>query len=127
MSEMAQTADRVIVIGRGRLLADAPIGELLAGAAATVRVRTSDPTQLADLLTSIGATVDRRAPDGALQVTGTTAADVGQLARDRGLGLAELATEHTTLEQRYLELTGQSVDFHAHPEPGSTSRSEPSS
>jgi ABC-2 type transport system ATP-binding protein len=111
MSEMAITADRLIVIGRGRLIADTTVEELLAGSGSLVRVRAAEAEQLATLLERSGAAVSRQG-DGALHVTGTTANTVGDLARAHGLSLQELSTQRATLEQRYLELTGESVDFH---------------
>jgi ABC-2 type transport system ATP-binding protein len=113
MSEMALTADRLIVIGRGRLISDTTLGELLDGApGGYVRVRTPDGEQLAVLLSDAGAAV---LPDdnGALRVSGISAEAVGELARTGGVTLQELSTHHATLEQRYMELTRDAVEYQA--------------
>src|SRR5512142_1869844 len=91
MSEMALTADHLIVIGRGRLIADSGIDEFLRAATrATVRVRSTDQAALAARLRGSGADVVP-APDGALIVTGRSTDEVGTLARAAGLTLLELA------------------------------------
>lgn len=113
MSEMALTADRLIIIGRGRLIAQTSVSELLRGGAGRyVRVRSPQATGLADLLEVNGAGVTRQAPD-TLRVTGTTCEAVGALATEHGWTVQELSEHQATLEQRYLELTGDAVDFHA--------------
>jgi len=111
MSEMALTADRLVVVGRGRLIAETAVADLLAtGSGNYIRVRTPEPGELGALLTARGATVARES-DGALRVTGTTADVVGELARVRGLGLLELSAQQMSLEQRYLELTRDAVEY----------------
>ena len=113
MSEMAITADRLIIIGRGRLIADGTVEELLQGGTGSfVQARSTEVDRLAELLTARGATVTRQ-PDGTLRVTGVSADIVGELARANGLSLQELSTQQASLEQRYMELTGESVDFRA--------------
>jgi ABC-2 type transport system ATP-binding protein len=113
MSEMAQTADRLIIIGRGRLIAQTTMGDLLAsGPGSFVRVRSPEATALAELLTAQGATVARRSGD-TLTVTGTTAEAVGEAARTRGFTLAELSAQQASLEDRYMELTRDSADYQA--------------
>ncbi|MGI8880556.1 MAG: ABC transporter ATP-binding protein [Jatrophihabitans sp.] len=113
MGEMAITADRLIIIGRGQLIAEGTVQELLHGGAGSfVRVRSSEVGRLAGLLPARGATVACE-PDGTLRVTGVTAEVVGELARANGLSLQELSTQQASLEQRYMELTGESVDFRA--------------
>jgi ABC-2 type transport system ATP-binding protein len=112
MSEMALTADRVLIIGRGRLITESTMQELLdSGRGAAVRVRSSDNDVLASLLSAREAEVIRVA-DGALLVTGLTSETVGEVARASGLTVRELSTEHASLEQRYMELTTDAVDFH---------------
>ncbi len=112
MSEMALTADRLVVIGRGRLIAQTSITELLAAGGGHVRVRAAGADALAAVLTEGGATVDRD-PDGALRVTGATADEIGEAARIRGFGLLELSTRQMSLEERYLELTRDAGDYAA--------------
>jgi len=89
MSEMALTADHLIVIGRGRLVADA-----------------------AGLLAARGAEVTAE-PDGGLAVTGLDAATIGDLAREHGISVHELTPRHASLEEAYMELTRDSVDYRA--------------
>ncbi|MEU0155592.1 ABC transporter ATP-binding protein [Micromonospora fulviviridis] len=122
MSEMQQTADRVVVLGRGRLVADAPLAELIAARpAGSVRVRGPEPAGLAALgarLAAEGATVD---PDeGGLTVTGSTAGRVGDLAYELGVRLHELTPVAPSLEEAFLELTAGSVEYAAGPTGGET-------
>ncbi len=113
MSEMALTADRLIVVGRGRLIADTTIDDLLQGASGNhVRVRSPEADELAALLTAQGAEVVRQ-PDGALRVSGVGSAVVGELARAGNLTLQELSEQQMSLEDRYMELTGGAVDYRA--------------
>jgi ABC-2 type transport system ATP-binding protein len=113
MSEMAQTADHLIIIGRGRLLADAPIDEFIAAnTRSDVRVRSPRADELATLLTERGAHVTRDGDD-ALTVTGIDPAGIGDLAAARVLALHELVARHASLEQAYLTITRDSVDYHA--------------
>ncbi len=113
MSEMAITADRLIIIGRGRLIAEGTVEDLLSGGSGSfVRVRTPHGAQLAPLLQARGATVTGQ-PDGTLQVAGATPDLVGELAGANGIHLQELSTHHQTLEQRYMELTADAVDYRA--------------
>ena len=111
MSEMALTADRLIVIGRGRLLAQASVEDFLGGGSGSfVRVRCTERDALARLLEAQGATVVAAGPD-ALRITGLSGDAVGELARVNQLGLQELATHQVSLEERYMELTGDAVDY----------------
>jgi len=113
MSEMAQTADHVIVLGRGRVLANAPIAEVLAGAAVQrVKVRTPTPQQLLDAIAGPDTTV-QRAPDGALDVTGLPATKIGEAAAAAGVVLHELTPLTASLEEAYLELTQDEVEYHS--------------
>jgi ABC-2 type transport system ATP-binding protein len=112
MSEMSITADRLIIIGRGRLIADTTVEELLDGGPGTyVRVRSPEGELVARLLEDRGAAVVSEG-DGSLQVSGASIEAVGELARANGVTLQELSTRHATLEQRYMELTRDSVDYH---------------
>jgi ABC-2 type transport system ATP-binding protein len=113
MSEMALTADRLVIIGRGRLIAETSVaGFLAAGADNYIRVRSTEADALATLLTERGATIGRE-PDGALRVTGASADEIGEAARVRGLGLLELSPHQMSLEQRYMELTRDATDYNA--------------
>jgi ABC-2 type transport system ATP-binding protein len=111
MSEMEDTADHLVVLGRGRLLADVPMSELL-GAHAVVRVRTPDPALLAPALDRAGGRVSAE-PDGALRVAGLEAAAVGDVAFRVGLPVHELTRVTASLEAAYLALTGDEVEFRA--------------
>jgi ABC-2 type transport system ATP-binding protein len=113
MSEMAQTADRLVIIGRGQLIAEATMAEFLSGGADNyIRVRATDADSLAASLTERGAIVTRE-PDGALHVTGVTTDEIGSMSSARGLGLLELSAHQMSLEQRYMELTRASTDYSA--------------
>jgi len=113
MSEMALTADHLIVIGRGRLVADAPVGEFVRQSSRSdVLVRSPAGGTLAGLLTQRGASVTAE-PDGGLAVTGLEAAAIGDLARAHGVTLHELTPRHASLEEAFMELTRDSVDYRA--------------
>jgi ABC-2 type transport system ATP-binding protein len=115
MSEMEQTADRLIVIGRGRLIADATTQGILRGLGSRqVRVRTSQPDQLLARLREQGYAAQRL--DGhELTVDDGTAEDVGELANTFSIPLHHLSEVQQSLEHAYLELTGASVEFHGRP------------
>lgn len=111
MSEMAQTADDVIVLGRGRVLAHTPIGELVDGASRqTVRVRVTDAAALSPLLQSEGATVVALEQDLA-EVTGLAAARIAELAVGAGIPLHELTPQRASLEEAYMALTVDAVEY----------------
>ncbi|GAB2715091.1 ABC transporter ATP-binding protein [Kitasatospora kifunensis] len=111
MSEMESTADRLIVIGRGELLADATIAEFAARATgSSVAVRTSQAAALTALLRDHGASVRQDGPDQ-LTVTGLDADRISDLAFDNRLRLSELATHNASLEQAFMELTADSVEY----------------
>jgi ABC-2 type transport system ATP-binding protein len=113
MSEMENTADHLLVIGRGKLIADCTVDEFIAAnSQLTVRVRTPQPDLLAKLVAAVGGTV-REDGDGAMVVTGLDQAEVGDLAYDNAVRLHELAPVHASLEQAFMELTASSVQFHA--------------
>jgi ABC-2 type transport system ATP-binding protein len=113
MSEMALTADHLVVIGRGRLIADQPVAEFVAQSSrASVRVRTPKPDQLTAAVVEAGATVHTE-PDGALVVNGLGAAAIGDLALRLGVALHELAPHAASLEEAFMELTHESVEFRA--------------
>jgi ABC-2 type transport system ATP-binding protein len=113
MSEMENTADHLLVIGRGKLIADCTVDEFIrANSQQTVRVRTPQPDLLAKLVAAVGGTV-REDGDGAMVVTGLDQGEVGDLAYDNAVRLHELAPVHASLEQAFMELTASSVQFHA--------------
>ncbi|KQW49506.1 multidrug ABC transporter ATP-binding protein [Nocardioides sp. Root1257] len=111
MSEMAVTADHVVVIGKGRLLRDQPMADFIREAAAdSIRVVTPERERLAELLRTSGATITDGSDD-ALVVAGTTSRDVGDLAAGAGITLWELAPQTGSLEDAYLALTRESLDY----------------
>jgi ABC-2 type transport system ATP-binding protein len=111
MSEMENTADRLIIIGRGQLIVQAGIGELLAaGSGSFVKVRSPQAAELAALLEASGAVVTCEG-NGTLAVTGASTEAIGELARASGFTLAELSAQQASLEDRYLELTRDSADY----------------
>lgn len=109
MSEMALTADEVVIIGRGRLVAEVPMGELLAQRA-HVRVRSPELDRLRPALERDGATVEAQ-PDGSLIVIGTDPAAIGELARAAGVALHELSPQTASLEDAYMDLVKEDVEF----------------
>ena len=118
MSEMALTADRLIIIGRGRLITQATMEDFLAaGSGRHGRVRSPQAAALAALLTAAGATIAGHDGD-TLTVTGITAEAIGETARASGLTLTELSARQATLEERYMELTQDCADYQALAEAG---------
>ncbi|MDX3380356.1 ATP-binding cassette domain-containing protein [Streptomyces niveiscabiei] len=114
MSETASYADHLIVLGRGRLLADTPLKEFVhARVHPRVRVRTTDPAALVDALARAGHHADEH-PDGHWTVRHARVDDVGRLASDAGVTLLELAAEEGTLEEAYFDLTVGETEFTAH-------------
>ena len=114
MSEMQLVADRVVVIGQGRLVADADLGEVLRGLGGpTVRVRSPRATELSATLEAHGATAVRRTGEGEVEVDGLEAARVGDLAHATGVPLHHLAEAEQSLEQAYLALTADAVEHAA--------------
>jgi len=113
MSEMAQTADHLLVIGRGRIIADASTEDFVnRNAAASVRVRAVPQGLLADALSRRGAVLES-GPAGALVVTGLDAAAIGQTAAAHTITLLELATHSATLEEAFFDMTRDETDYHA--------------
>ena len=112
MSEMALTAEHVIVVGRGRLIADVDIAELIASASGgAVRVRSPEAGRLRDLLAGPDVTVTS-AERGVLTVRGIAPERIGDLARDNMIALHELVVESASLEEAFMELTADAVEFH---------------
>jgi ABC-2 type transport system ATP-binding protein len=113
MSEMALTAQHLIVIGRGRLIADTGMDELFASAGGeAVRVRSTDPDALAALLRSRAAELSRD-QHGALTVSGLSTDQVGRLAAAAGITLLELTAQQASLEEAFIDLTSDAVEFRA--------------
>ncbi|RMI09669.1 ABC transporter ATP-binding protein [Cellulomonas triticagri] len=111
MSEMAVTADHILVIGRGRIIADAPVADIVAGASGTrVRVRTPQAGRLAESLQGPDVTVTS-VESGLLEVVGATAASIGELAARDGLVLHELTPVSASLEAAYMSLTADDVEY----------------
>ncbi|MBF4602772.1 ABC transporter ATP-binding protein [Curtobacterium sp. VKM Ac-2884] len=111
MSEMALTADRIVVMGRGRVLADMDIADLVAAATErSVTVRTPEPERLLDAIAGPDVTIGYEG-DGALQVRGLGAEQIGEAAGAAGIVLHQLATTEASLEQAYLELTHDQVEY----------------
>ncbi|MEU7749240.1 ATP-binding cassette domain-containing protein [Nonomuraea sp. NPDC049158] len=112
MNEMALTADHVIVIGRGRLIADTPIDALAGHFQRDVLVRTPDPARLTAIMHAQGATVIPE-DDGALSVRNLDAARIGALALSGGIALAELSPRGASLEEAFMRLTEDSTEYRA--------------
>ena len=113
MSEMENTADHLLVIGRGRLIADCPVAEFIAAnSRQSVRVRIPQPSALAAAVSTAGGTV-REDGNGLMTVQGLDVRQVGDLAFDSGVRLHELAPAQASLEQAFMEMTANSVQFHA--------------
>ncbi|MET4581968.1 ABC-2 type transport system ATP-binding protein [Conyzicola nivalis] len=111
MSEMAQTADRLIVIGRGRILADDAIGDVISGATrSTTRVRTRETERLMATIAAPGVVVSLLA-DGAIEITGLTAEQVAVAASAAGIVLHEVASVSGSLEEAYIALTAGEVEY----------------
>ena len=111
MSEMEDTADHLVVLGRGRLLADVPMADLLERTAA-VRVRTPQGPLLASAMQRAGGSVALEI-DGSLRVDGLDAEQVGDIAFELGVRLHELTRVTPSLEEAYLQLTGDEVEYRA--------------
>jgi ABC-2 type transport system ATP-binding protein len=113
MSEMAQTADHLVVIGRGRIIADAGTEEFInRHTASSVRVRAVQQTELAEALTQRGALIEC-GPGGAMIVTGLDSAAIGAAASAHGVTLVELAPLGSSLEEAYFDLTKDQTDYRA--------------
>jgi ABC-2 type transport system ATP-binding protein len=113
MSEMANTADQLVVIGRGKLLAAESLAQFEArGTRSSVTVRTADPAGLAAILTAEGGSV-RSDDSETLTVTGLKAARIGALAFDNRIIVHELATRAPSLEDAFMALTADSVEYTA--------------
>ncbi|WP_327575873.1 MULTISPECIES: ATP-binding cassette domain-containing protein [unclassified Streptomyces] len=113
MSEMALVADHLIIVGRGRLLADTTVADLIREAGGdTVNVATQDPARLRDVLAGPGVDVTGRIGSEELQVTGLTAREIGLKAAEYGIALFELSTRTVSLEEAFMDLTRDAVEYH---------------
>jgi ABC-2 type transport system ATP-binding protein len=113
MSEMALTAEHLIVIGRGRLLADTGVREFIQENSRTyTRIRTPEPERMRDALTVAGITV-QVAADGALEADETEAARIGDLIAANGLTVYEVSAQWASLEEAFMRLTGDAVQYRA--------------
>ena len=113
MSEMENTADHLIVIGRGKLIADCPMAEFTAdGTSQAATVKSPDDQRLADVVTAAGGRLERGEADE-LTVRGLSAEQVGQLALTNGVLLHYLAPVRVSLEEAFMELTADSVEYQA--------------
>ncbi|WP_344238027.1 ABC transporter ATP-binding protein [Actinocorallia libanotica] len=111
MSEMEHTADRLVVIGRGELIASESLADFAArGNRRSVAVRTSDPAALAALVTSAGGALEPE-DDGSYTVTGLSADRVSELAFERRVLLHEVTARNSSLEQAFMELTADSAEY----------------
>ncbi|RKN40892.1 ABC transporter ATP-binding protein [Streptomyces hoynatensis] len=113
MSEMALTADHLVVIGRGRLLADTSMARFIEENAHTfVRVCTPEPERMRDVLAAAGLPV--REGEDCLEVPGSQAPRIGELAAEHGLVLHELTLRRASLEEAFMRLTRGAVEYQAH-------------
>ncbi|MEM7273802.1 MAG: ABC transporter ATP-binding protein [Actinomycetota bacterium] len=113
MSEMALTADHFVIIGRGRMIADVTAAELEAMAPeASVTVGSSDPQRLRQLLARDGVEVTSTG-HGLLSVVGVDSAEIGRIAADHAIALSELSNHRSTLEETFMGLTADAVDYGA--------------
>jgi ABC-2 type transport system ATP-binding protein len=125
MSEMSQTADQIIVLGRGKVIADAPVADIIALAAGNaVRVRTPDAARFSKELVGTDVTVNVTEPD-LIVVNGLAAARIGELAASSRVVLHELTPLAGSLEDAYLALTEDDVEYHASDIDDATTPMEP--
>jgi ABC-2 type transport system ATP-binding protein len=121
MSEMAQTADQLIVVGRGRILADGPIDDVITGVTRSlVRVRTRDAALLTAAIAAPGVVVSV-ASDGALEIAGLSSEHIAVAASAAGVVLYEVASINGSLEDAYLALTADEVEYRSSPTRARTS------
>ncbi|OLZ63906.1 multidrug ABC transporter ATP-binding protein [Streptomyces sp. IMTB 2501] len=118
MSEMALTADHLVVIGQGRLLADTSMPDFIRqNSRSYVRIRSPQRERLLDVLHEGGITVVE-AGGGVLEVEGGKAEQIGELAARHGIVLHELSPQQASLEEAFMQLTAEAVEYHAHAGPG---------
>jgi ABC-2 type transport system ATP-binding protein len=120
MSEMALTANQLVIVGRGRLLADTTVDELIAGASAgSIRVRTPEVSALRSQLLPLGASVTS-VERGLLRIAGVTSEQIGDLAAAHRIPIYESTPESVSLEQAYMQLTQDEVEYRDHRTPANT-------
>ncbi|KGN40210.1 ABC transporter ATP-binding protein [Knoellia aerolata] len=112
MSEMALTADHLVVIGKGRLLADVPMADMIAAAGSTVRVKSPRAADLAPLLAERDVEVTAEGPD-VFVVAGSSSADIAETAFTHGIVLHELTPMQVSLEDAYMALTREHIQYQA--------------
>jgi ABC-2 type transport system ATP-binding protein len=113
MSEMENTADHLIVVGKGSLIADCSMSEFIArSSGSSVRVKTPSPDSLVLAIAAEGGSATT-AKDGTMLVHGMTAEQVGDIAFEKGIRLHELAAVRASLEEAFMELTAGSVEYRA--------------
>jgi ABC-2 type transport system ATP-binding protein len=117
MGEMALTADHLVVIGQGRLLADTSMADFIArNSRSYVRIRTPQRERLLDVLHGAGITVVESG-GGVLEADGSRAEHIGELAARHQIVLHELSPQQASLEEAFMQLTAESVEYHAHAAP----------
>jgi ABC-2 type transport system ATP-binding protein len=113
MSEMALVAEHLVIVGRGRLLADTTVRDLVREAGGdTVKVATADPARLREILAGPGVEITGQAGSEELQVTGLSARSIGLKAAQHGIPLFELTARTVSLEQAFMDLTRDAVEYH---------------
>src|SRR3954453_19729090 len=124
MSEMEVTADHLIVIGQGRLIADTSMRDFIErNSTAHTVIRSPQADKLAQLLTAKGGTIAPEGDTGALRVTGPDTAAIGDIAAEHGIALHELSPRFASLEEVYMHLTQDAVEYRSG-RPGQTHGSE---
>ncbi|MGA8746556.1 MAG: ATP-binding cassette domain-containing protein [Solirubrobacterales bacterium] len=112
MSEMALTAEHLIVIGRGQLIADTGMEDFVRGASKrSVRVRSPQATRLAELLAGAGVAIEALEPS-VIEVRGIDSEQIGATAAESDIVLYELTPQQASLEEAFMELTGDAVEYH---------------
>ncbi|MEB7502948.1 ABC transporter ATP-binding protein [Arthrobacter koreensis] len=125
MSEMAVTADHLIVIGRGRIIANAPIQDIIdGGGRQRTRVRTDNAADLLPVLEGRGAEINRL-EDGLFEISGADSRSIAEIALDRRILLTELTPIQVSLEDAYMELTRDDVEYKSHGFSQETAAAEP--
>ncbi|WP_405528981.1 ABC transporter ATP-binding protein [Streptomyces avidinii] len=115
MSEMALTADHLVVIGQGRLLADLPMADFIQqNSRSYVRLRSPQQERLKDVLHEAGINVVSVPATGALEIDGVSAEQLGELAARHRIVLHELSPQRASLEEAFMRMTADSVEYHAH-------------
>ena len=113
MSEMALVAEHLIIVGRGRLLADTTVADLVRQAGGdTVTVASADPVRLREVLAAPGVRITGRSGSETLQVSGLSMRAIGSTAAEHGIALYELTARTVSLEQAFMDLTRDSVEYH---------------